>query len=173
MIRWWLEDRGKQGSGWQSGRSYICMQMNQEEQLGSETDHATQHSSTGNKASKPLNEKICGGWGSRRNSLLHSRVHWRDPQGPRTYANPPIQESAPEGPSLLVGSGASDWKLAKSWTSAIVPSHTPPPHTVPQHSDMWVAPPWRIPKALPLNYITGMSRQKQNGPNEKLQEKYS
>ena len=32
----------------------------------------------------------------------------RDPQGPRTYTTPPIQESAPEGPSLLVGSGGSD-----------------------------------------------------------------
>ena len=33
-----------QGSGW---RSYICMQINQEEQLGSETDHTTQGPSAG------------------------------------------------------------------------------------------------------------------------------
>ena len=28
-----------------------------------------------------------------------------DPQGPRMYTNQPTQESAPEGPNLLVGSG--------------------------------------------------------------------
>ena len=32
----------------------------------------------------------------------------RDRQGPRTYTNPPTQESAPEGPNLLVGRGESD-----------------------------------------------------------------
>ena len=37
--------RGEQGGGWQS---HICMRINQEDQLGSETDHSTQFSSTGN-----------------------------------------------------------------------------------------------------------------------------
>ena len=32
----------------------------------------------------------------------------RDPGGPRMYTNPPTQESAPKGPSLLVGSGGND-----------------------------------------------------------------
>ena len=27
-----------------------------------------------------------------------------DPQGPRTYTNPPTQEAAPEGPNLILGS---------------------------------------------------------------------
>ena len=35
------------GSSWQSGWSGTCVQINQEEQLGSETDHVTQGSSTG------------------------------------------------------------------------------------------------------------------------------
>ena len=37
----------RQGSGWQTGRSHICLQINQEEQLGSETDRTTQGSSLG------------------------------------------------------------------------------------------------------------------------------
>ena len=37
VARWWLED-------WQS---HICVQINREEQLGSETDHITQGSSAG------------------------------------------------------------------------------------------------------------------------------
>ena len=32
----------------------------------------------------------------------------RDPQGTRTYTNPPTQEAAPEGPNLIVGSSKSD-----------------------------------------------------------------
>ena len=84
-----------------------------------------------------LTENTCGGWGgSRRNSQPHRWVHWRDPQGPGTYTSPPTWESAPEGPNLLVGSGESDWKLAESRASAIVPSRIPSPHTVSQCSDV-------------------------------------
>ena len=45
-----------------------------------------------------------GGWGER----THGKAVGGRPQGPRTSANPPTQESAPEGPKLLVGSRASD-----------------------------------------------------------------
>ena len=38
-ARWQLEDKG--GGGWRSGWFHFCMQINQEEQLESETDHAT------------------------------------------------------------------------------------------------------------------------------------
>ena len=61
-----------------------------------------------NKASKPLTEKIRGCCSSGRNSQPHRRVHWRDPQAPRTYTKPPTRESAQEGPNLLVGSGGND-----------------------------------------------------------------
>ena len=37
----------RQGSGWQTGRSHISVWINWEEQLGGETDHTTQGSSTG------------------------------------------------------------------------------------------------------------------------------
>ena len=48
------EDAWK-GSGWWTRRSHICMQINWEEQLGSETDHATQGSRAGGKkATKAL-----------------------------------------------------------------------------------------------------------------------
>ena len=35
------------GGGWQSEQSHICVWINREEQLGSETDHATQDSRAG------------------------------------------------------------------------------------------------------------------------------
>ena len=89
--------------------STMCVWINPEEQLGSETDHTAQSSSMGEKkASKPLTVKFCGGCGGGRNSQPHGRAHWRDPQGPRMYTNPPTWESAPEGPNLLVGSEGSD-----------------------------------------------------------------
>ena len=60
------------------------------------------------KASKPLAVKTCGVCSGRRNTQSHRRVQWRDPQGPRTNTKSPTQESAPEGPNLLVGTGGSD-----------------------------------------------------------------
>ena len=52
--------RAGQGSSWQSGQgggwwsrwSHICMQINQEKQLGSETDHTTQGSNAGKEILK-------------------------------------------------------------------------------------------------------------------------
>ena len=41
VAGWWLEDWGEQGGGWQTRQSHICVQINQEEQLRSKTDHAT------------------------------------------------------------------------------------------------------------------------------------
>ena len=46
MCSWGREDPW-QGSVWQIRLSHICIQINQEEQLGNETDHATQGSSVG------------------------------------------------------------------------------------------------------------------------------
>ncbi|KAF6074905.1 hypothetical protein HJG60_009316 [Phyllostomus discolor] len=44
------------------------------------------------------------------------------------YTNPLTQESAPEGPNLLVGGRGSDWELAREWNkwhcSLQDPSHT-------------------------------------------------
>ena len=57
----------------------------------------------GNRGHAAIN--TCGGCGGMRNSQSHRRVCWRDPWGPRTYTNPPTQESASEGPNSLVGSG--------------------------------------------------------------------
>ena len=81
-----------QGCGWVPARWRLAqwvvphsVQINQEEQLGSETDQQPRVPAGGNKASNPLTEKTCGGRGSRRNSQPHRRVRWRDPQGPRTH----------------------------------------------------------------------------------------
>ena len=97
---------GRQGGGW---RSQICMKINQEEQLGSKTDHITWASSTGKESLETLAVKTYGDCGIERNSQTHRRVCWKDPQGLKMYTNPSTQESAPEGPNLLVGSGAWGW----------------------------------------------------------------
>ena len=94
---------------------------------------ATQGSSTGKEASKPLAIKSSGVCGSRRNSQPHRRVRWRDPQGCRKYTNPPTQESAPEGHNLLVGSREVTEGGARAEQAALFP-WTPPPHIVPQCS---------------------------------------
>ena len=94
--------------GWWTGWSHICRQINLEEQLGSVTDCSIKGYSAGNEDSKPLTEKICEDCSGGINSQPHRRVRWRDPQGPRMYTNPSTQESAPEKPNLLVGSGGSD-----------------------------------------------------------------
>ena len=126
--------RTRQGSGWRT-RSHIRVQINWEEQWGSETDHATQGSSVGGKSLKPLIENTCGGWGSNgRNSQPHRRVRWWDLQGPRMYTIPPTWESAPERPNLLVDSGGNDWNPTESGASGIVPSRTPPPQRALQRS---------------------------------------
>ena len=117
--------------------------------LVSETDCATQDSSTRKQSLKTLAIKTYEGCCDGRNSKAHSRVSWRDSQSPRMYTNPLTEESAPQGPNLLVGSGRNDWKPAESTASSIVPSWTPPQHTKPSTS-MWVAPPTRIPEAPPL-----------------------
>ena len=57
----WDGEVSQRGGGWQSGQSHIHMQINQEEKLWSETDHATQGSSTvKKKATKPLAVKPVG-----------------------------------------------------------------------------------------------------------------
>ena len=105
---WWTPK-----GGWQRGRSHIRVQINREEQLGSETDRTTQGSCQGKWSLKTLTENSCGGWGySERRSQPHRRVPWRDPQGPRACTSPPTRESAREGPNLLVGGGGSDWEPA-------------------------------------------------------------
>ena len=52
MAKWRLVDPGGQGSSWWGRQSHIRMQINQEEQLGSETDHATQDSGMGKESPK-------------------------------------------------------------------------------------------------------------------------
>ena len=71
------------------------MQINQKKQLGSEIDHQPRILVRRNKAFKPQAVKTCSNCSSKKNSQPHRGVCWRDPEGPRTYTNPPTQESAP------------------------------------------------------------------------------
>ena len=96
----------------------------------------------GNKASKPLTEKFCGGCGSGRNSQLHGTVCWREPQGPRMYTNPPTWESAP---ICLWVAGEVTKNVQRAEETALFPL-APLPH-IQCHKATWVAPPWQISKA--------------------------
>ena len=98
----------RQGSGWCSRRSHICMQINREEQLGVRQTAQPRVPAWGNKASERLTDKTCGGCSSGRTSQPHMRVRWRDPWDSRMYTNPPTGDLAPEGLNLLVGSRGSD-----------------------------------------------------------------
>ena len=150
-VAWGL---GMWGGTW---RSHISMWINQKNNCGGRQTTQPKVPGRGKKASKLLAVKTyenCGG----RNSQPHRRVHWRDPQGPRTYTKPPTQESAPEGLNLLVGSRGSGWKQGESWPSSIVPSW-PLSHIQCHSAAKWVAPPWQIPKAPPLT-TTGAPRQR-------------
>ena len=95
---------------------------------------------------KPQNHwlKTCGGCSGRRNSQPHRRVHWRDPQGPRTYTKSPTWQSAPEGPNLLGGSRGSDCKQVALFPLWLL--HHRQCHNIAK----WVAPSWQIPKVPPL-----------------------
>ena len=77
------------------------------------------------------------------------------------YINPPIWESAPEGPNFLVGSGGSDYKPTES-ANSLVPSQTPPPHTAPQCSHVGCPTLVNTLGSTPY-YVTGAQRQKKKG----------
>ena len=100
----------QQGGGWKTKWSHICVQITGKNNWGARHIEQPRVLVRENIASKPLVIKTCRGCGGRRNSQPHKRVHWRHPQGPRMYTNPPThppRESAPEGPNLLVSSGGS------------------------------------------------------------------
>ena len=89
-ARQWLED-------W--AVPHLCADQTGRNNWGARQTTQTRVPVQGNKASKPLTVKTYGSCGSRRNSQPHRRAHWRDPQGPRIYTNPPTQELALEGPN--------------------------------------------------------------------------
>ena len=115
-----------------------------------------------NKASEPLAVKICGGCRDRINLQSLRRVCWRGPQGPRMYTSPPIgnqHQCSLEGHNSLVGNEGSDWKRGKGRARGIVPSLTPPPHTVPQRCDMGCPALANTYGSSPYN-VTGALRQR-------------
>ena len=99
----------------------------------------------GNKASKPLAVKTCGGCGSGRNSQPHRRVHWRDPQGPRTYTNSSTQESASEGPICLCVAEEVTESLQRAEQVELFPLRLLP--YIQHHNTATFALPWWISKA--------------------------
>ena len=97
-------ENAPQGGSWKTRQSHICEETNQEELLGSQTDYATQGSSTVKEVSRPLAEKNL--WGLRWQEKLPASQEFAEEthKVPRTYTKPPTRESAPEGPNVIVGS---------------------------------------------------------------------
>ena len=75
----------------------------------------------GNKSSKPLTEKICGGCDSGRNSYPHRRVLWRDPQGPIMYTNHPPGNQHQKGPICLWVAGEVTESQPRAEQEALFP----------------------------------------------------
>ena len=84
------------------------MQINWEEQLGSETDSEIQDFSVGNQRLKTYGykERWRLWWPEKLPVSQESPLE--DPLGPRMYTNPSTWGSAPEGCNSLVGSGGSN-----------------------------------------------------------------
>ena len=166
MARQWLEDQSGQVGGWQSGQFHICVCINCGNNWGTRQTPQPRVPALGNKVSKHLTVKTCGGCGSGRNSQPHRRICWRHPLGPRMYSSLPTRKSASEGHNLVVGSGANDWKPAEIRARALFPL-TPFPNMQCHNAVTWVGPPWRIPRALSLTITCNWcTKTKKYGPNE-------
>ena len=72
----------------------------------------------------------------------HTRAHWRGPQGPKIYTNPPTENQHLKGHKLFVGSEGNDGKWHESRASGIVPSDPSPTYSAPPSTAKKVAPPW-------------------------------
>ena len=140
----------RQGSSWQTGQARWWLPdqtvpHSHVDKLGGTTGELDRPHNPGfqhreNEALKSMAVKTSGVCSDGRNYQYHRWICWRHPRDLRMYSRPLTQESAPgqhlKGHNLLMGNGGSDWKQRKNWASTIVPSLTPPPHTVPQHSNV-------------------------------------
>ena len=150
------EETGSQGRKylWQDGglrtrRFHIRMWINWEEQLGRGTDCATQGSSMGNKASKPLTEKPVGvevvGETPSLTGEFIGEIH-RVLECTQTH--PPGNQHH-KGPIWLwvAGKVTENWQWVEQM--ALFPLG-PFPYIQHHNTATWVAPPWWTPKAPPL-----------------------
>ena len=126
-------ERIQQGGGWRTGwarqqlvdcRGNPTSTFRQAPGKARELDRP-QNPGFSTKDSKPLDmEKICGDFGGGTDTQPHRRVHWRDPQGPKTCTNPPTCKSATKGHKPLAGIEGSDRKWDEGRARGIVPSVT-------------------------------------------------
>ena len=96
QVRWQLDDQAV---------PHLCV-----DKLGGTTEEQDRLQNPGFQRWKLKTSvcRICGGYGSRRNSQSHRRVCWRDPQGPRMYTSPPPGNQHLKGHNPLLGSKGSD-----------------------------------------------------------------
>ena len=97
---------------------------------------------------------------------LIKRVHWRDPQGPRMYTNPPNQESVPEGPNLIVGSGGVTENQQRVEQVPLLPLHPSPTYSFTAQRPALPRPSEHL-RLCPFMYRHAKTKKKKKGPNER------
>ena len=129
-----------QGSSWQSRQSNICMWINWEEQLESETDCATQGSSIGNKASKPLTKKPMGVEVAGETTSLTGEFTGETYRVLQHTQNNPPRNQHQKGPVCLWVAGEVSERQLRAEQVALFPLE-PLPSIQHHNTATWVAPP--------------------------------
>ena len=129
----------RRGGDREPGGFHIRVWINQEEQLGSETEQC-RVPARGNKASKPLAVKTCGNWGEFFRET-HRVLEWTQVHTPGNWH--------PKGPICLWEVGKVTESLLRGEQMALLPFGLLP-HIQHHNTAMWVASPWQIPKSQPL-----------------------
>ena len=153
MGSWGREDSRQGGSwqtgwhgGWQSGQPHICIQNN----CGARQTAQPRVPGLGNIASKPLTEKPVGVDAAGETPRLTGEVVGETHSILECKQNhSPGNQHHNDQPSLLVGSGGSDWKPVEAKQVALFLLR-PLSHIQHHNAARWVVLPWHIPKAPPL-----------------------
>ena len=159
----WRARAGEAAAGKAGGPTFAC-RLTGRNNWGVRQTTQPRAPAWGNKAAKSLTEKNCAGL-RREDKLLASQESSLE----RPMGSWSIHKLTHPGISTRRAQFACGWrrkwlKVGESQASSTVPSRTAPvPHIAP-HAARRVAPPWWIPKALPL---TGTWKQKKYGPNER------
>ena len=125
--------RTRQGGSWQSGWSHICMRINREEQLGSETDLSTQDGEI--DAKRLLETPVGGEEAAGETPSLTGEFAGETHRGlERTQTHPPGNKHQ-KGPIYLSAEGEVTENQPRVDQVALFPQ-TPSPHIVPQCSDV-------------------------------------
>ena len=138
-----------QGNSWKSGQSHICMQIKQEEQLGSKTDHTNQGSSMGKQNLKTTEQKNLWGFRCQENSQSQGGLFGETHRLLERTQNHWPRNQHQKGPICLWVLEEMTESQRRAEQGALFPLG-PLPHIQHHNVTTWVAQPWWKPKAPPL-----------------------